>query len=713
MVKSVLSRVHSHAPNNGPPTAVHRPYSPSYSPRRVWVKRIGRTPTTIFVHPSDIVDDLKLAVCSKFPTTLARQFDPSDLNIRLDLLLRHLADSHGDLQSQKSPQGRSQTAEKPPLRKSGSSSHSVNRLALLPEITSKSPNLATLNLAPTHINLEPDQNVWMLLETYFPNGMAMGEALLVETPALGPHDAHNVHLGVYYTAKNNQLAAAYHNNLALHEQHQFSQLHDKNAPNHRNSGSGSALGPLAGLSLTPVFLENANVVGSPAPGQYHHPKPRYLNQNSTLALNSALNADRLVSPSAPLKSSSPVAAATHRRSYSNPPISPVPVTLVGSNGTNGTASTAKGNGQAVLLLPKNFSLATGSSGTSVDKKRLSFDDSYIRKNKSNPDPLKPTSLLGDSLSTIQSNSASPFPAISTSLQELEAERGDSASAHARESSATLTPGSARDGLSVSPSPPPPQMNDRLNSPSNDVATNAASVLNISSPKEEVLGTSKDHEKPVEKKPAPLHKRSSDSVKPPKTATEKVLPSISVLVVEDNAINQAILGAFLRKHKIHYQIAKNGQEAIDKWRNGGFHLVLMDIQLPVKSGIEATKEIRHLERINRIGVFAQHEPGLAKNLPELTDDQKLDVTLFRSPVIIVALTASSNSSVDRKNALTAGCNDFLTKPVNLVWLQNKITEWGCMQALIDFDGWRFRGRAPGVHRKTSDKKPEQKPAKIAA
>lgn len=63
---------------------------------------------------------------------------------------------------------------------------------------------------------------------------------------------------------------------------------------------------------------------------------------------------------------------------------------------------------------------------------------------------------------------------------------------------------------------------------------------------------------------------------------------------------------MRKHKIHYQIAKNGQEAIDKWRTGGFHLVLMDIQLPVKSGIEATKEIRHLEKINRIGVFAQNE-----------------------------------------------------------------------------------------------------------
>lgn len=178
-----------------------------------------------------------------------------------------------------------------------------------------------------------------------------------------------------------------------------------------------------------------------------------------------------------------------------------------------------------------------------------------------------------------------------------------------------------------------------------------------------------------------------------TTFEKVLPSISVLVVEDNSINQAILGAFLRKHKVHYQIAKNGQEAVDKWRKGGFHLVLMDIQLPVKSGIEATKEIRYLEKVNRIGVFAQHAMSKSSEprSPEIELTEKLDLNIFRSPVIIVALTASSNSSVDKKNALTAGCNDFLTKPVNLVWLQNKITEWGCMQALIDFDGWKFKGK----------------------
>ena len=53
---------------------------------------------------------------------------------------------------------------------------------------------------------------------------------------------------------------------------------------------------------------------------------------------------------------------------------------------------------------------------------------------------------------------------------------------------------------------------------------------------------------------------------------------------------------------------------------------------------------------------------------------------------MALTAS-NSIDDKRKALISGCNDYLTKPVNLHWLSKKITEWGCMQALIDFDSWK--------------------------
>lgn len=117
---------------------------------------------------------------------------------------------------------------------------------------------------------------------------------------------------------------------------------------------------------------------------------------------------------------------------------------------------------------------------------------------------------------------------------------------------------------------------------------------------------------------------------------------------------------------------NGKEAVTKWKAGGFHLVLMDIQLPVMSGLEATKEIRRLERVNSIGVFSSgsseapkhrlgEQNGDSKGKDVMDDDDRLDVDkgLFKSPVIIVALTASSLQS-DRHEALAAGCNDFLTK-----------------------------------------------------
>ncbi|WVQ98736.1 hypothetical protein IAU59_005867 [Kwoniella sp. CBS 9459] len=118
--------------------------------------------------------------------------------------------------------------------------------------------------------------------------------------------------------------------------------------------------------------------------------------------------------------------------------------------------------------------------------------------------------------------------------------------------------------------------------------------------------------------------------------------------------------------------------------GGFHLILMDIQLPVMDGIEATKEIRKLERHNNIGVFPSTPVVEHSRAPSL--ESSVPSSPFRSSVIIVALTASSLQS-DRVAALAAGCNDFLTKPVSLKWLDKKIVEWGCMQALIDFDGWR--------------------------
>ena len=183
---------------------------------------------------------------------------------------------------------------------------------------------------------------------------------------------------------------------------------------------------------------------------------------------------------------------------------------------------------------------------------------------------------------------------------------------------------------------------------------------------------------------------------------------------------------------------NGREAVTMWRTGGFHLVLMDIQLPVMNGLDATREIRRLEAVNNIGIFSGSQfdlnPMSGHTSPngEISGEDRLgDKSLFMSPVIIVALTASSLQS-DRHDALAAGCNDFLTKvrcflnllrnafpltqfppqPVHFPWMERKVTEWGCMQALIDFDGWRKWKDIAANEASKKDDKDEKAKAKAA-
>ncbi|KAG9317120.1 hypothetical protein JVU11DRAFT_1311 [Chiua virens] len=160
----------------------------------------------------------------------------------------------------------------------------------------------------------------------------------------------------------------------------------------------------------------------------------------------------------------------------------------------------------------------------------------------------------------------------------------------------------------------------------------------------------------------------------------IVPPISVLIVDDNPINQTILSTFMRKKKIKYDVAKNGEEAVQKWRSGGFHLILMDIQMPVMDGIQATKEIRQLEAVACAPSTPQSDSS-GRTPSDVTSESRASTSTspYRSSVIIVALTASSLQS-DRVAALAAGCNDFLTKPVSLQWLNNKIIEWGSIKAL---------------------------------
>ena len=110
---------------------------------------------------------------------------------------------------------------------------------------------------------------------------------------------------------------------------------------------------------------------------------------------------------------------------------------------------------------------------------------------------------------------------------------------------------------------------------------------------------------------------------------------------------------------------------------------MDIQMPIMDGISATKEIRRLEKLNASQGYPGTPQTEGQRTPsDISSDSRMSSSPFRSSVIIVALTASSLQS-DRVAALAAGCNDFLTKPVSLEWLNNKIIEWGSIKALQMF------------------------------
>ncbi|CAI7604941.1 unnamed protein product [Penicillium pancosmium] len=115
-------------------------------------------------------------------------------------------------------------------------------------------------------------------------------------------------------------------------------------------------------------------------------------------------------------------------------------------------------------------------------------------------------------------------------------------------------------------------------------------------------------------------------------------STSILLVDDNDINIRLLVAFMRKLKFNYLIARNGQEALDSFKENAdkINVILMDISMPVMNGIEATRRIR------------EHEQTLQRS---------------QERAMIIALTGVAQADVER-DAIGSGMDTFLTKPVRL-------------------------------------------------
>ena len=120
-------------------------------------------------------------------------------------------------------------------------------------------------------------------------------------------------------------------------------------------------------------------------------------------------------------------------------------------------------------------------------------------------------------------------------------------------------------------------------------------------------------------------------------------SIRVLLVEDNRVNQMVAMNFLQNWGIHTVVANNGKEAVELIKEKRYDLVLMDLQMPVMNGYEATRAIRSMD-----------DPYF-QNIP------------------IIALTASAMIEM-RSKVLTTGMSDYMSKPFHPGDLQRIISKY---------------------------------------
>lgn len=118
--------------------------------------------------------------------------------------------------------------------------------------------------------------------------------------------------------------------------------------------------------------------------------------------------------------------------------------------------------------------------------------------------------------------------------------------------------------------------------------------------------------------------------------------MKILLAEDDPINLKLMSRLLTKHDFDFITVNNGQSAFETAiSDPSITLILMDIQMPILTGYETTQKIREWEAENG-----------------------------RKPVKIIALTAHTFDE-EKQKCLEAGMNDFITKPINMLDLIEKM------------------------------------------
>jgi CheY-like chemotaxis protein len=118
--------------------------------------------------------------------------------------------------------------------------------------------------------------------------------------------------------------------------------------------------------------------------------------------------------------------------------------------------------------------------------------------------------------------------------------------------------------------------------------------------------------------------------------------VRILVVEDNRSYQMVAVAYLNRLGYQADVAVNGLEALDKLSEHRYPVILMDCQMPVMDGFEATIELRRREGTDR-------------------------------RTVVIALTANAMKR-DREACERAGMDDFISKPMEIVTLNERLDHW---------------------------------------
>ena len=145
------------------------------------------------------------------------------------------------------------------------------------------------------------------------------------------------------------------------------------------------------------------------------------------------------------------------------------------------------------------------------------------------------------------------------------------------------------------------------------------------------------------------KRQQTGIRPSRPAPSDSGKPFLILVAEDNPVNQQVVALILKKEGHSVVLVSNGAEAVDASALEPFDLILMDVQMPVMDGYEATRAIR--EREERTN---QHTP-------------------------IVALTAHATKG-ERETCLQAGMDDYLSKPIRTRELHEMVARWSGQRIL---------------------------------